>query len=55
MEEILLIEGEELDLQCSSNGVPAPNVLWTKNEVSIFPSDHIKVYFFIFLCKIYKN
>lgn len=43
MEEVLIVEGEEIDLQCNSNGVPKPSIFWSKNGIPVNLSDHLKV------------
>ncbi|KAI1722962.1 immunoglobulin i-set domain-containing protein [Ditylenchus destructor] len=35
LEEVTVIEGEELDLQCVFNGIPIPKVVWTKDDQAL--------------------
>lgn len=37
MEEIVLLEGQQLDLQCSADGVPEPEMEWRKDGGQIEP------------------
>ncbi|KAH7693057.1 HIM-4 protein, partial [Aphelenchoides avenae] len=41
VDNVELVEGEELDLQCIYDGVPTPTVVWTKNRLKL--PEHIQV------------
>lgn len=45
MEKIVLIEGENMDIQCIFEGIPPPTISWSKDEHGL--GAKVQVSFFI--------